>query len=80
MDDYEDDMRSLWKKSGERTKPGLMGLFKYPTSLSLPQSPAFSEHSEKEGYEASVFGKSGKCTVCLSSWGDFFCLFYSRYI
>ncbi|RUS87265.1 hypothetical protein EGW08_004945 [Elysia chlorotica] len=59
MDDYEDDMRNLWKKSGERTKPSLMGLFKYPTSLSLPQSPAFSDHSEKEGYESSVFGKSG---------------------
>ncbi|KAK3793945.1 hypothetical protein RRG08_023041 [Elysia crispata] len=59
MDDYEDDMRSLWKKSVERSKPSLQGLFKYPTSLSLPQSPAFSDHSEKEGYEPSVFGKSG---------------------
>ncbi|GFR91115.1 nuclear pore complex protein Nup98-Nup96-like [Elysia marginata] len=59
MGDYEEDMRSLWKKSSERTKPSLMGLFKYPTSLSLPQSPAFSDRSEKEGYEPSVFGKPG---------------------
>ncbi|XP_059161222.1 nuclear pore complex protein Nup98-Nup96-like isoform X2 [Physella acuta] len=58
--DYDDELmelRSPWKKSGD--KPGLFGSFKHPATLSLPQSPAFSD-KEKEGYEPVSFGKPGQ--------------------
>ena len=60
-DNYE-DLHRMWKTSGD-TKGGssLFGAFKHPASLSLPQSPAFSDKESfgKEGYEPVAFPKSG---------------------
>ncbi|XP_012944343.1 nuclear pore complex protein Nup98-Nup96 [Aplysia californica] len=61
MDIFE-DLQSMWKKSSDKTSSNLFGAFKHPASLSLPQSPAFSDSKDsygKEGYEPVSFPKAG---------------------
>ncbi|XP_055893194.1 nuclear pore complex protein Nup98-Nup96-like isoform X2 [Biomphalaria glabrata] len=63
--DEEKDLRFSLKKSGDKMAAGLFGAFKYPATLSLPQSPALSDQQSKNGYEPVAFGKSGLFDVSL---------------